>query len=359
MPDSPRVSVIVTAHNIEKYLPRCIASLLDQTERSLEVILVDDGSTDATPALVKEYASTDPRVRKIVQRNGGVSAARNTGFRAAVGEFVWFVDGDDWVEPTTVELMLKRCEQAGSSVAIAGAHVDFHDQDDRLVRSEKRRLLNYEIRRGVPVDDAVFDDNLVNLLGYVWNKIYRRDWLERTGIRFDEALNLFEDIEFNVQALASAEGVVLVPEALVHYVQRPRLTLGTTLDDSFLTKRLRAINSVDSLLQTWGVGEERRAAWLARAAGMALWTALRVAANGPNPKAHLRTAVKHPATGDLIRHAGEAHTGNWRGSWAANSLKHEWFGIALLPVRLSGGLARQIKLSERVFKRQRKVRGKT
>ena len=112
------ISVIVTAYNIEAYICRCMDSLLAQTYKLIEIILVDDGSEDSTPELCDGYAEQFDNIRVIHQKNRGPSAARNAGFENARGDYIGYVDGDDWIEENMYEAMLKACLDAGAQIAI-------------------------------------------------------------------------------------------------------------------------------------------------------------------------------------------------------------------------------------------------
>ena len=112
------ISVIVTAYNIERYLPRCLDSLIAQTYQRLEIIVVDDGSTDRTGQICDRYAAECPRISVIHKENGGPSAARNAGVKIAKGDYIGYVDGDDWVEPDMYEEMLRACTDLQVPVAI-------------------------------------------------------------------------------------------------------------------------------------------------------------------------------------------------------------------------------------------------
>lgn len=329
MNEVPIVSIVVAAYNEERNLGRCIHSLLAQSNKSIEIIVVNDGSTDGTQTLVQELAGRDSRVRAIHQQNQGLSAARNAGLRMACGEFVCFLDGDDWVDPDMVSSMVAECQRTGSQVAIAGMHVDYHDRSDRLLRSERRVPPTLEIRRGVPFRFDAVDRNFVNLLGYAWNKIYSREWLLQLGVEFEEGLSLIEDIEFNAEVLASAEKVAFIAKAFVHYVQRPRLTLGTTFDKTFLAKRMRAIECQDFLLEAWGIDERSRTELKTRASGVALWQGLRAASTHSKSRDYLRWMVDQPDAARLVQLAV-----GWRSSWAAFMLRRRYYGLALLPARL-------------------------
>ncbi len=116
----PKISVIVPVYNVEKYLSRCIDSILAQTFGDYEVILVDDGSTDRSGKICDEYAEKDPRFRVIHKENGGLSDARNTGVSAAVGDFVCFIDSDDFIDPEMLSVLLSLTETTGAEVAICG-----------------------------------------------------------------------------------------------------------------------------------------------------------------------------------------------------------------------------------------------
>ena len=112
------ISVIVTAYNIENYLPRCLDSLLRQSYKSLEIIVVDDGSTDDTPGICDRYAGKHENITAVHRENGGPSAARNAGLKIAKGTYIGYVDGDDWVEPDMYRDMLKACLDKNAEIAI-------------------------------------------------------------------------------------------------------------------------------------------------------------------------------------------------------------------------------------------------
>ncbi len=334
MTEIPKASIVVPAYNVASFLFSCVESLLAQTEKSIEIILVDDGSTDGTPRLVDQFAADDSRVRPIHRPNGGSSVARNTGLAAARGEFVCFIDGDDWVDPQMIETMIAKCESTGASVVMAGIHWDIHDEHDQFVRSVLLSHSSYVIQRGKPIDESMCDQTpFVALLGYVHNKIYRRSWLRDTGVEFEEGLTLIEDIEFNSRALSLAEKIAIIPEAFLHYVNRPRLTLSTTFGTDLLDMRLRAIGCVDFLLETWGLADVKRVEQSANASGMALWGVLRhVAMSGGDHKAHLGKLLSRPSATRLMTMVRARPLVSLRGLWAATTLMQHWYGLALLPV---------------------------
>ncbi len=197
------ISVIVPVYNRKETLVRCVKSLLDQTFSDLEIILVDDGSTDGSGAVCNALSREDIRIRVIHKENGGVSSARNAGIEAAKGEYLMFMDSDDYAELQMAEKLLKSI--GDDDIAICGFHHHYQGRD--IVR-----IPNVPGQRG--------DENFLSLYGQgfmnmPWNKLYRR---ELAG-RFDESLSLGEDLLFNLDYLRRTDGITVVKEALCHYIQ--------------------------------------------------------------------------------------------------------------------------------------------
>lgn len=197
------ISVIVPVYNRKETLVRCVKSLLDQTFSDLEIILVDDGSTDGSGAVCNALSREDIRIRVIHKENGGVSSARNAGIEAAKGEYLMFMDSDDYAELQMAEKLLESI--GDDDIAICGFHHHYQGRD--IVR-----IPNVPGQRG--------DENFLSLYGQgfmnmPWNKLYRR---ELAG-RFDESLSLGEDLLFNLDYLRRTDGITVVKEALCHYIQ--------------------------------------------------------------------------------------------------------------------------------------------
>ena len=116
----PLVSIIIPVYQVEKYLDKCIASVVGQTYQNLQIILVDDGSTDRSPAICDNWKEQDSRITVIHQPNGGLSRARNAGLKIATGEFVGLVDSDDWIEPLMIETLLSALQETAADIAVGG-----------------------------------------------------------------------------------------------------------------------------------------------------------------------------------------------------------------------------------------------
>ena len=210
MKDKVLISVIVTAYNIKDYLPRCLDSLLRQTYENLEVIVVDDGSIDGTAAICDDYAAKNARIRVIHKENGGPSSARNAGVAIAHGEYIGYVDGDDWIEPHMYEVMLSACEKHDAELAICayrqvGAATVFYEF------SEKQYLLSRE----EALETYVCDDRPYHIYNSVWSKLFRRDIIE--GMTFPVGKKS-EDILYTAYALLQAENCIFLDSPLYNYV---------------------------------------------------------------------------------------------------------------------------------------------
>lgn len=272
------VSVVVPVYNVERYLPTCVDSLLAQTYPEIQIVLVDDGSCDASRTLCDDYARLRPRVLTVHRKNGGLSAARNTGLRHATGEFVLFLDSDDWIEADAVERLVATARQRSASIVVCGFHLDVHDENEVLITSTPR------VPTPLTVDGALEDPRcatreMLGFAGYAWNKLYRRELIE--GSMFPEGISLVEDIVFNGLVLARADRVVFVAEPLVHYVQRPRVTLGNGFQPAFGSLVLSAGDAVRRLLTSWGVpGEQTERMVLEVSYGRTQWALRGLAVNG-------------------------------------------------------------------------------
>ena len=207
----PAISVIVPIYNVEPYLGECLDSLCGQTLRNIEIIGVDDGSTDGSGALLDEYAAKDKRIIAVHQKNAGVSAARNAGMRLARGEYLAFVDGDDWMDADFLQKLYTMAQEYGADIA-AGGIMLYEDgkKNTPLVKYDK-------------IQSACWENDVFALMNvpwhcYVWNKIYRREMLLENNIFFSEG-KYFEDMYWTPLALFSATKVVSVPDVWLFYRQ--------------------------------------------------------------------------------------------------------------------------------------------
>ena len=200
------LSVIIPVYNCESYLNQCLDSIQKQTFRDLEVICVDDGSTDGSGAICDSYAAQDSRFVVIHQKNGGQSAARNKGLDNASGRFITFVDGDDYLETSAYETVL-ACFTSDDTDMVQFKFQMFNEKK-YIPREQKFKAINLD-----------FDDRVSCVsagLYVVWNKIYRREFLQKHNIRFLEGYN-FEDVPFTHLCAFCAHRIDACPKILYNY----------------------------------------------------------------------------------------------------------------------------------------------
>jgi len=213
----PLISVIVPVYNTAEYLGRCIDSILAQTYCKLEILLINDGSTDSSDAICNEYAQQDSRVKVIHKENGGVSSARNVGLDIAQGEWIGFVDSDDWIEPTMYKNLLEAVVEAKKHISVCG-YVKLHlggwyeVQNDNNIPS----ILSPNETLGYVLHPDCFE-------GFLCNKLFCRTlFMCETGsiYKLDESLHFCEDLLFVIHAILRSNGATYVPDALYHYCLR-------------------------------------------------------------------------------------------------------------------------------------------
>ncbi len=209
------ISVIIPVYNIQQHLRECLDSVLGQSYPRLQVICVDDGSTDESPAILAQYAQKDNRVQVIRQQNAGPGAARNTGLEAATGEYVIFLDSDDWFEPDFLEKMVDTAVREGADVAICRA-VEFDTNSGRELPSQWMMKKQYLPGKLAFAPQEMADHLFQFTYGMPWDKFYRRELLTTSGIRYP-ALKNSEDLAFVYPTLLAAKRIAVVDEVLIHH----------------------------------------------------------------------------------------------------------------------------------------------
>lgn len=220
-----KVSIVIPIFNAASTLGRCVDSILAQTHSNLEVVLVDDGSQDESWTICQYYASTDDRVRAVHQSNGGVSSARNAGLRISQGDYIGFVDPDDYLDPRMYEVMLRAMSATSCCVAVLDGHT---------VRGPTKGLASKAGARSVSARDAMRAVLLLRHPTSVWAYLYSKRVLE--GLVFDERIHFFEDLHFNLLVLRSVECIAICgePGLYVHTVSYLGANL-RSLDERFFS----------------------------------------------------------------------------------------------------------------------------
>lgn len=206
-----KISVIVPCYNIESYLPRCIESILVQTYKTLEIILISDGSTDGTDEVIREYAKKDSRIIPIFKANSGVSDTRNRGLDMATGDYIGFVDGDDYIEPEMYETLLKNAIENNADISHCGYQMVFPSRVDYYYNTGKKVIQdNKKGIRDIIVGDYVEPG--------IWNKLYRLDILKE--LRMPPDIKINEDVVFNFYAFVNSQKSVYEDLPFYHYILR-------------------------------------------------------------------------------------------------------------------------------------------
>ena len=221
----PALSLVMSVYNVAPFLERCLESLTAQNLSGMEIVIVDDGSTDECPAILARYASEHPEMRVICQENGGLSAARNTGLDHISGEYVAFVDSDDWIDPGFYRRLLDLARANDLDIAHGNAmyHFEGRREDHPIYRDD----LSGEVMPG----REVLRHRLGNktFLHMVWMHLYRRDFIERLGMRFVPRL-IHEDVLWTTRAFLEAKRVAYDPTPGYFYRQRIRPLPADVLD---------------------------------------------------------------------------------------------------------------------------------
>lgn len=219
------VSIIIPIYNVQKYLSRCLDSLLAQTLKDIEIILINDGSRDNSLGICEAYAKKDKRIIVIDQINQGVSVARNTGIAKATGEYIGFVDPDDWLEPNMYELMVNKIKESDCPICFCNYYKDEKNnsvpKDFKIEKDilDKEEITDVIISNMVGADDIMPHYNFV--MGCVWRGLYKKSFMDQYGLDFEPGVNIMEDLVFNIRALLKADKLCIVPDHLYHYVQNP------------------------------------------------------------------------------------------------------------------------------------------
>ena len=206
-----KVSIVVAVYNLEKYLPRCLEALVNQTLQEIEILCVDDGSTDSAPQIIDEYAKKYPeKVKAFHKKNGGEFTTRNYGLERATGEYATFVDTDDWVEKDWAEKLYNAAKENNADLAVCG--FERIDLDTGKVVSKNMTNFGYSVK-----EISHQDDFMIFINPAPWNKIYKLEKVK--DLRF---LNFrgFNDMIFLTSSYTRIERVAFVPDVLYHYYLR-------------------------------------------------------------------------------------------------------------------------------------------
>lgn len=231
-----QVSVIVPVYNAEKTLRRCLRSIRGQTWKKLEVIVVNDGSTDGSLDIIREYCGLDPRFQLVDKENTGVSDSRNQGLRLAGGDWIQFVDSDDWIPANATELLVSAAVRYGADMAIGDyIRVNHSAPAEKGHIPREGRITRAEYAAYMMQAPANF------YYGVMWNKLYRADVVREQGLVCSDELNWCEDFRFNLEYLRYIQTVAVVFQPVYYYVKRKGSLVDTQVDFATTVKTKRVL----------------------------------------------------------------------------------------------------------------------
>lgn len=241
MNEVPKISIIVPVYNVEKYLAKCIDSILEQTYSDFECVLIDDGSPDCSGALCDEYARKDNRIHVIHQKNAGVSAARNRGLDAAKGEWICFVDSDDWCAKDMLSILYSAAHENDADV-VCGAALSTDGK-------KKKHLL-------LPVSGILnLPHDFPRYLHAPWGKLFSRNCILQSCARFPEEIAYAEDFFFTFTVFFSAKKVYGITDLCYYYFDNPQ-SVTSNLSEKNIDDKCRVLSMIEQTLAASNANSE-------------------------------------------------------------------------------------------------------
>lgn len=223
------VSVIIPMHNAEKFVRKCISSILVQEYSNIEIVVVDDESTDQSRSIVDEMASEDARIQVIPQKKGSAAMARNTGLQHAKGEYLAFVDADDFIDPKYIRALKERMDETGAEIVISGFKNYVYHKDGTYTYKSEKLPVKYE---------RLAHEEQLARFGEAWGKMYRRSLLEKYGFSFihEDEHCLGEDMPFSLLYFSMCDKIAILSESYYGYVHHPHSTMARFRSEHLLKK---------------------------------------------------------------------------------------------------------------------------
>ncbi|MGM0874227.1 MAG: glycosyltransferase family 2 protein [Bacillota bacterium] len=262
----PKISIIVPIYNVENYLGRCLDSLLNQEFRDIEVIAINDGSTDASGEILQEYAQKDIRIVIIDKQNNGVSSARNDGINHAKGEYIGFVDPDDWINPHMYKDMLQIAEKDHVDIVMCTYIREFgtHSKEKTFNLPDRSNYYNDDVQKNImrrlvgPLKEEISSPELLDAWGTVWSKLYRTELIKKNNINFIDLneIGSNEDTLFNIHASYYAKSFVLLNKAYYHYWRANTTSITSKHNPNLVSQFGKLYSRMESFLNEKKLGEE-------------------------------------------------------------------------------------------------------
>ncbi|MBY6839004.1 glycosyltransferase [Clostridium botulinum] len=248
-----KVSVIIPVYNCEQYLDKCIQSLLNQTLEEIEFIFVNDGSTDKSRKILEEYKKKDNRIIIINQKNSGVSSARNVGLKYCNGQYIGFVDSDDFIEKKMYESMYNKAVQEECDLVIC-------DYIKYIIKKKKYKLeykqfIEHKSEKLNVTKFALKQFLIKQENGYSWNKIYKREIIEKNNLNFNQEITMCEDLLFNLNFLQYINKIGYINEYYYSYLMRSDSAIHIFNETSFYARKI-IYEKTKKNSRIWGMNQQ-------------------------------------------------------------------------------------------------------
>lgn len=259
---SPSISIIIPVYNVKPWLRRAVNSLQNQTFRSYEILLVDDGSTDGSAELCDLLADYDMRIRVIHQENAGAASARNAAIAIARGTYLYFMDGDDWCDPEMLSDMYSAAAEHDLDLLVTGFTIDtYYDNEGRYYR-ELRNAPNKIFASREEFRNEAYKLFDAQLLYAPWNKLYRREYLDKHNLRFPTTF--WDDLPFNLEVMRDVERIGCLDGHYYHFLRARAESENTKYRADMYDKREEEHQWMKELFEYWGIDTPEVREFLAR-----------------------------------------------------------------------------------------------
>lgn len=261
MQADPSISIIIPVYNVEKWLRRAVESLQKQTFDDFEIILVDDGSTDSSGVICDDLARKDDRISVIHQQNAGAATARNNGIKQARGEYLYFMDGDDWCESDMLYIMHRLASKHQLNLVVTGFYIDTYYDDDKYFQ-ELRNAPDMVYRTSEEFRKAACELFDAQLLYAPWNKLYRRKYLIDHSIEFPTTF--WDDLPFNLDVIRDIDKVGCINNHFYHFLRARAESENTRYRSDMYEKREEEHRWMSNLFAYWNLNDDTIQEFLAR-----------------------------------------------------------------------------------------------
>lgn len=250
-----KVSVIMPVYNAEKYLEKAIESMLKQTLKEIELILVNDGSKDGSREICDKYASKYKRITVIHKKNEGACIARNIGIKKAIGKYIQLVDADDYIENNMLKEQYEAAEITNAQVVMCGMKFDVHKKNGQVISSEAfyKDMVLKEQNEIKPIFMELFDNLLFN---YTHNKLYNAEFLKKNNLKFIDWLPIDQDTNFNIDVFRKLDRLTITTKAYYHYVKTFEESIVTRYHANKFKVRTYRYDKLKRLLIDWDIYTE-------------------------------------------------------------------------------------------------------